>query len=205
MAEEKSKNQDRRNSARPCNDKYHNVWMTPMGVQHIRALRLGSEGQTTRKIPYLQLKQLMQLRHAHICPHLRMSDKQVYQSAKSKPELVALSGFHHFKELAKAAARTRTMQLGRLVTWPLGGEHKYWCCSCCPKDRCKKCGATWHFFMTSLNQDLFLSVQRPFIVSGMDDPYWLKQTVLPEQAVRLDREWEEDIRAFEARSGPRGS
>ncbi|KAL8916857.1 MAG: hypothetical protein Q9172_006074 [Xanthocarpia lactea] len=182
MAEERSQNQDRRNSARPCNDKYHNVWITPMGVQHIRALRLGSEGQTTRKIAYLQLKQLMQLRHAHICPHLRMSDKQLYQSAKSNLEVVTLSGFRRVKEFAKAAARTRKIQLRRLGMWPLA-KHE---CGC------------------GKDNEVFLSVNRPLAVGlGIDHPRWLNQTVLPEQMVQLEREWKEDIRAFEARSRPR--
>ncbi|KAL8778729.1 MAG: hypothetical protein Q9213_007282 [Squamulea squamosa] len=175
-----------------CSDEYHEVWMTPTEMTIDITLRNTSLEQTL--LPYSNLKKLMKARQAHICPHLRMSDKKVYERAQSNQEIFALSRPRRFKERLKAAARTSKMQIRRLGRTP--GTFNL---SPLEDNICKKCGTRWYWEMEDPGY-VHLVVHRLFPRVGelrVEHPRWINQAVPPEQGEGLEREWEDDLRTFE--------
>ncbi|KAL8774123.1 MAG: hypothetical protein Q9209_001231 [Squamulea sp. 1 TL-2023] len=175
-----------------CSDTYHQVWITPGDVSIQRTLRNNTSPEQTM-LPYSHLKKLMKARHVHICPHLRISDQKVYERAQSNHNLFALSTPRRFKERLKAAARTSKMQMKRLGRTP--GTYNP-----VPAEEniCKKCETRWHWEMRD-HRFLYLVIHRPFAEErvGVGHPRWINQAMPPEEGERLEREWEDDERAFE--------
>ncbi|KAL8749357.1 MAG: hypothetical protein Q9199_007738 [Rusavskia elegans] len=135
----------------------------------------------------------MKARHVHLCPHLLFSSKQVYKAAKTRySALFTISPLRRLKEHARTALQTSKKQLEQLGRSP--GSR-----SSIPTDSstCQECKTHWHW---TLNQQdvLSLIINRPFAnADRVDDPQWISQTVSPEQVEVLEKEWKDDIDAFE--------
>lgn len=172
-------------------DGSHNVQTSPEGIQIDRPIRYLHNGETT--IPYTQLKRLMKARHVHICPHLLFRSKQVYKAAKTPySALFTLSPLRRLKEHARTALQTSIRQFKELGRSP-GPRNSI------PMDSstCQECKTQWHW---TLNQQdvISLIINRPFAnADGVDDPQWISQTVSSEQVDGLEKEWKDDIDAFE--------
>lgn len=172
-------------------DGSHSVQTSPEGVQIERQIRYLHNGETT--VPYTQLKRLMKARDVHVCPHLLFSSKQVYKAAKTPfSPLFTLSPLRCLKEHVRTALLTSKKQLEQLGRSP--GSR-----SSIPTDSstCQECRTYWHW---TLNQQdvLSLIINRPFAnADAVDDPQWISQTVPPEQVEVLEKEWKDDIDAFE--------
>ena len=170
----------------------HNVQTRPEGIQIERPIRYLHHGETS--IPYPQLKSLMKARPVHLCPHLLFSSQQVYKAAKSPhPVLFTLSPFRRLKEhlktvLEKSKKQLKELGLGSRTSTPTTNS----------SNTCPECKTHWHWTLNDEHDVLSLIITRPSApTNSVDDPQWTNQTVSPPQVEELEKEWEDDLDAFE--------
>ena len=175
----------------------HSVQTRPEGIRIERPIRYFHHGETS--IPYPHLKSLMKARPVHLCPHLRFSSQQVYKAAKSlHPILFTLSPFHRLKEHVRTVLVKSKKQLKELAGRSPGSRTPTTPTTTSSSNTCPECKTHWHWTLNDEHDVLSLIITRPFApTNSVDDPQWVHQTVSPLQVEALEKEWEDDLDAFE--------
>ncbi|KAL8852800.1 MAG: hypothetical protein Q9221_002309 [Calogaya cf. arnoldii] len=178
-----------------CRDQSHQIQISHDEIQLQRPIRHLHNGQT--KIPYHELKHLMKSRHIHLCPHLLLSSKKVYKSAKqqSSATLFSLPLLHRIKESLTTVAKTSKTQLKNLgrSTNPAQSNNT-------SDSTCTECTTHWHWSLDQNTSILSIIITRPFVSPnsglGVNNPTWIAQTVPPEDIRALKKQWDKDVYVF---------
>ncbi len=148
--------------------------------------------RSSNKSPsYEKLKELMKQRDLRICPHLKMSDRWVYEAAaEMKGVQIGLgdrtlrkaetSAMNSLKKIEKTLLLVKRDK--RLDQRGVRG--------------CRECDASWEFVLDDMAVSLV--VYRPFNETHeITHPSWCKQLALPSDLEELEREWVADAEKWE--------
>ncbi|KAI4169140.1 MAG: hypothetical protein LQ348_007341 [Seirophora lacunosa] len=184
-----------------CGDASHDIVVDLDGVTVVRPVLVLGKGK--RKPRYGAIKQAMKGRRVRICPHLGMSQREVYTAAMAvaageKEWLeVGWEGWVD-RRLGKTEGKVVHL-LDRVKGWRSTAEERQQHDGRVfrkGKRRCSKCDTSWEF-MVGLST-VRLVVYKPFVHShGVCHPTWHRQVALPEEFEELEREWDVDAKRFE--------